>query len=82
MGRNFEALCAGFAGHIGVDADQVVLALAEQHPVPLVSARGKLRLLGPAQPFDRVIVGPPAARALQPGWPLLGLLGKKLTLVH
>jgi hypothetical protein len=82
MRWNLEALAAGFAGHVVVDTDEMVLDLAEHGAGTLVGATGHLRLLGAADPADRIIVRAAAARALQPCRTLLGFLGKELALVH
>ena len=82
MGRNLEALAAGLAGHVVVDTDEMVFDFGEHRAGPLVGAAGHLSLLRAAYPADGVLIGPPAAGALQPRRTLLGLLGKELTLVH
>jgi hypothetical protein len=82
MGWDLESLVARLAGDVVVDADEVVLGFLEDRPVARIAAPGELRLLRPPNPPDRVVVRPFTARALKPGRPLLGLLGKELAFVH
>ena len=80
--RDFETLPTRSARDVIIDADQVVFALAEQRFVAIVGARRNLGLLRATHPPHRVVIGAPAARALETGRPLFRFLGEELTLVH
>src|SRR6185503_14069388 len=80
--RDLEPLAARLTGDVIVHPDQMILDLFEHRPVARISSAGNLGLPGAAHPADAVVIGAPAARALEAGRPLLGLFGKELAFVH
>ncbi|HEU4688064.1 MAG TPA: hypothetical protein VFS23_06890 [Vicinamibacterales bacterium] len=52
MRWDLKAFAACLTDEVIVDANQVILRLAEEYPVTLVGARWDLRLLGAPQPLD------------------------------
>src|SRR5688572_15255731 len=50
--RDLEALAARLTDEVVVNANQMVLRLAEEHAIALVRAGGNLSFLGTAQPLD------------------------------
>src|SRR5687767_3840982 len=82
MGGNLEALAAAFAGDIGVYTHEVIFDLREHGARPLVGSARRLRLPRPPQPANGILVGAPAAGALEPVGPLLRFLGEELSFVH
>ena len=79
---DLETFAARLTDEVVVDANQMILDLAEQGTIALVGARGNLRFLGAPHPLDRIVVGPAASRALKPRGPLFRFLGEELALVH
>lgn len=79
---DLEALSARLARHVVIDADQVVLALAEDRAVARVGARRDLCLLRAPHPPDGIVVRAAATRALEAAGTLLGLFAEELTLIH
>src|SRR4030095_15560062 len=60
----------------------MILGLGEETAIAFVCARWNLRLLRPAHPSNRVVVGPSATRALKAGLALLGFFAEELALIH
>src|SRR5262245_52668350 len=82
MRGDLEALPACLAGHVIIDADEMILRLGEETAIAFVRARWNLGLLRSAHASDRVLVGTAAARARKAGGALLGLLAEDLALIH
>jgi hypothetical protein len=82
MGRDLEPFAARLTDEVVIDANQVIFGFTEDDPIVFIRSRRDLRFLGAAQPFDGIVIRPPAAGALEASRALLGLLGEKLTFVH
>ena len=82
MGGNLELPAAGTADHVGIDTNEIVLDLVEHGARPGIGSRRNLSLLRPTDPPDRIVIGSPALRALEPGRTLFSFLGEKLPFIH